>query len=503
MPRFLSAARVAGQFTALTLLLAAVPASASAAGWTCEAKALSFSPGGGERQAPVVANAGGAPCTAAQAGGRPPLPLPLPGTGGLLTAETRLDGPADSPAAQTAFAAGGLGELVVGSASLPLPPPPDFSDVPALDLPGIGTLDIKPALQALVQAPPNLELLRVNALRAEVTGSCVSGVPRLRGTSNIAGVFVNGTEIGVDKAVTESVRLLDSQSIDPSNVDVSKIVGPPGVDLTPLQAQIQPLLDALPTIEIPGEVARVRLVPGERTELGGKLTQHALDVDVALAGRPVLDLTLGEASVGSAEVSCGGVADVALQCTRRRIVLIDTFIRGHRTFLEGVAARRFQGRRVRIRSGWDNRTVARPRVGRDGTFRALAKLPPASVRFTNDARYRASIGREKSLDLKLTRRMVVRRMFARDGEVTIAGRVVRPLGSPVQTVVVTRRVSCAKREVVKRFKPRSDGSFRVSLPAPGDGFAAAYRMATRVRKFADNPKLYPTFTLPRYVDLGR
>jgi hypothetical protein len=496
-----SAARTAGRLTILIALIAAWPAPASAAGWSCEAKAVSFSVGGQARQVPVVANAGGDPCTAAQAGGSPPVPLP--GSGGLLSAETRLDGPTGNPGAQTAFAAGGLGELVVGSLRLPLPPPPDFSDVPALDLPGVGSLDIKPALQALVQPPPNFEFLRVNGVRAEAGGSCVSGVPQLRGSSNLLGVFLNGREIGVDRAVTESVRLVDSQALDPSNVDVSKIVGPPGVDLRPLQAQIQPLLDALPTISIPGEVARVRLVPGERTELGGKLTQHALDVDIELGGRSVLDLTLGEASVGSAEVGCGGVADVALQCTTRRIVLIDTFIRGHRTFLEGVAARRFQGRRVRIRSGWDNRTVARPRVRRDGTFRALAALPPQHLRFTNDARYRASVGREKSLDLKLTRRMIVRRMFARGGNVIIAGRVVPPLGQPLQTVVVKRRVSCRKTEIVKRFKPRPDGSFRVSLPAPAEGHAAAYRMSTRVRKFADNPKLYPTFTLPRYVDLGR
>ena len=87
-------------------------------------------------------------------------------------------------------------------------------------------------------------------------------------------------------------------------------------------------------------------------------------------------------------------------------------------------------------------------------------------------------------------------------KVTIAGRVVRPLASPVGTVVVKRRVSCGRFKVVKRFKPRADGSFRVTLPAPKSGLAAAYRLQTRVRKFTTNPKTFPTFTLPRYVDLG-
>ena len=41
---------------------------------------------------------------------------------------------------------------------------------------------------------------------------------------------------------------------------------------------------------------------------------------------------------------------------------------------------------------------------------------------------------------------------------TIAGRVVRPLGSPIQTVVVQRRLSCGRYQVVKRFKPPATGA---------------------------------------------
>jgi hypothetical protein len=56
--------------------------------------------------------------------------------------------------------------------------------------------------------------------------------------------------------------------------------------------------------------------------------------------------------------------------------------------------------------------------------------------------------------------------------------------------------------VVKRFKPHRDGTFRVPLRAPKDGEAAVYRMTTRVKLYDWLPKTYPTFTLPRYVDLG-
>jgi hypothetical protein len=42
----------------------------------------------------------------------------------------------------------------------------------------------------------------------------------------------------------------------------------------------------------------------------------------------------------------------------------------------------------------------------------------------------------------------------------------------------------------------------VRLKAPDDGEAAVYRMTTRVKLYDWFAKTYPTFTLPRYVDLG-
>jgi hypothetical protein len=54
--------------------------------------------------------------------------------------------------------------------------------------------------------------------------------------------------------------------------------------------------------------------------------------------------------------------------------------------------------------------------------------------------------------------------------------------------------------VIKRFKPRANGRFRVTLPGPTGNEAAAYRLRTRVPRLGR--KLYPTFTLPRYIDLG-
>ena len=99
--------------------------------------------------------------------------------------------------------------------------------------------------------------------------------------------------------------------------------------------------------------------------------------------------------------------------------------------------------------------------------------------------------------------MLVSSTRVRARKVTITGRVVLPLASPVRQVVVKRRVACGRYRVIKRFTPPPSGRFRVTLGGPPSRQAAAYRLQTRVRKFTSNPKTYPTFTLPRYVDLAQ
>ena len=71
------------------------------------------------------------------------------------------------------------------------------------------------------------------------------------------------------------------------------------------------------------------------------------------------------------------------------------------------------------------------------------------------------------------------------------------------TIVVKRRLSCGRYRVIKRFTPPANGRFKITVGGPGSQQAAVYRLQTRVRKFVSNPKLYPTFTLPRYVDLAQ
>jgi hypothetical protein len=487
-------------------MLAVPPTAARANGWVCEASALRAQMLDAPAVEPATANQGANDCKQAAGGGgvTPALPVGVRAT--ALTATTALDGPVAPAANQTARSEGIVSGVAISSLpSLPVAlPQPDFSGLSAVTVPNVGTLDLRPALQALIppRALPNVDLLSVGAAHSAASAQCVSGVPRFTGSSSLTTVKINGVDIGVDQAVSQTVQLINSDSIDPSDVDLSKVVGPPGVDLHPLQGLIQPVLDALPDITVPATLARVRLTPNERVESGTRLTQRALHAFVSIAGQRITDTVIGESTVGTDGVSCGGVADLALQCTTRRLVLVDVFEHGDRVHLLGAADRKYVGKRIRIRLMATRKTVARPRVRKDGTFRATAPLPAEKIRDTSKARYEASRGKERSMRLKLHRRMLVTSMRSRHGKIAITGQVVQPLAAPLKTVVVKRRVSCRDWKVVKRFKPRSDGSFNVKLPAPHDGQAAAYRMNTRVKHSAVGTKTYPTFTLPRYVDLG-
>ena len=192
---------------------------------------------------------------------------------------------------------------------------------------------------------------------------------------------------------------------------------------------------------------------------------------------------------------------LALECTTRKLTLIDVLRQGDRVELLGAADHRYIGRVVDIVFTTSGQTVARAIVNRDGSFETSAPLPPPAVRDTNQARYQARIGGERSLNLKLNRRMLVTSMSSSGGVVTIAGTITRPVGNPPPVVTVTRRLTCNTNQVVARFRPATDGRFKVSIAAPKGVTAAVYRLSTRVPKTPRNPKLFPTFTLPRAVNL--
>jgi hypothetical protein len=539
---------------ALTYALA-VPGAASAAPLQCDASALRGTILGAAAIEPVTANRGATACATKSAGGSQAAALlsALPLNADVLGASTFVTPAGTANDKQAALAQGGLASLRIKA--LPTLPitlptaaiPPELltlsvplasltSQIPLLGpllalLPGLPAsldFDLKPAIDALLPNGqlPSLDLVSIGAATAYAGASCQNGKAVPFGTTQVADVKVLGQTLPVDQLTNQALNLIDTQNIDLGTLDLTKITLPLGLSgalagiLNPLLSTIQsvvlgPLVDALPTISIPAAIANITLTPSSQTIANGTLVQRGPHLQVSIAGQSIADVILGEATVGTTGVDCTpaavpppstppqSAADLALQCTSRRLVLVDVLNQNGRVKLLGAADRKLVGKTVGLRLAAGGKTVATAKVKSDGSFSATAPLPPKAIRDTNKARYQAFIGKERSLDLKLSRRMVVSSLTSSRGKVRIAGRVVRPLAKSVASITLTRRLSCKKNEVVKRFKPKADGTFAVTVDAPDDATAAVYRMSTFVRWTTKTNTTSPTFTLPRGVNLDR
>jgi hypothetical protein len=190
-----------------------------------------------------------------------------------------------------------------------------------------------------------------------------------------------------------------------------------------------------------------------------------------------------------------------LGCGTRSVVLSDVVESGGRVHLSGRAAATLVNQTVTI--VFDGRkTVAIAQVGAEGQFAATAPVPPRSVHDTDHARYRAVVGAVGSLDLKLTRRLILQPPQRSGRMVTLVGRVVGPLAAPVRPVAVSQQTTCGKAVTIKRFTPRRDGSFRIEVPAPAGAPAALYRLTTAVPQSAKRRGSHATYSLPLPILLG-
>lgn len=194
-------------------------------------------------------------------------------------------------------------------------------------------------------------------------------------------------------------------------------------------------------------------------------------------------------------------SEIILGCAKRRVVLEDVFEEGGRVHFLGVADRTLAGKSVEVVLAASGNVVARAAIGGDGGFSATAPLPPRAIRSTNRARYQARLGKLRSLNLKLARRLVVTSLTTSGAQVVIAGRVTRPLADVARRGITVERVAnCRKRTTVMTFKPRADGRFAATFTETTNPGAAVYRLATEVRVSARSRRLAQTFSLPRAVD---
>lgn len=194
-------------------------------------------------------------------------------------------------------------------------------------------------------------------------------------------------------------------------------------------------------------------------------------------------------------------ATLVLHCTQAKLALLDVVIDGHHVSLTGVAIAALEGLPVQI--VFEHKTVvAHTTVGKDGFFSVTAPLPPPKERNSNDARYLAQVGPIKSLDLKLTRRLILEPPVASGRRVRLSGQVTPPLMRPVAPVSIAEQTTCTHKRIIGHFKPSATGHFRVTVTAPKGATAVIYRLATQVRANATSTKPFPTFSLPEVAHIG-
>jgi hypothetical protein len=494
---------------------------AHARDFNCDASAVRLTLGGQATVEPITANRGQASCKEVKSQTKQTIG---PVTLGALYAETTV------PSASSAQAQGGLGLLSVSAdplAALPIPTLGAIDQLPAVPLPanpllptGL-TIDIRPAVKSLVGGLKTGPLLELAGSIATADAKCNGSTPQLSGNTQTVGLKVLGQEIPTNAAVNQALTVFSGQTIDPSKLDLSQIVLPPGLSFTDpllgtvLQDTVKQALAALPPITLPASLLNLSIKPQSQTIADGGLTQQGLSVSLSLAGQPVLSLVAGEARVSVDSVKCtvstpaGEVAPVAaipeqaLSCGTRRLALINVLDRGSYVAIYGAADRRLAGKRVLIRSKADGgKVVARPRVNKYGLFKAKAPLPPQRYRYTNTARYIAVHGSDKSLNLKLHRRMVFTSIRSAHGKVTLSGIVTKPWTDD-RTVVIRQRLTCRKQKVVARVHPDSTGHFKVTLKAPKNGDVGVYRATTMVAFPDPSAPDFRTYTLPGLVRFAR
>ncbi len=486
--------------TAACAAVGVIPSSASAAGvtWRCEASPLSGTLLGRPLPLPT---AGSTTEDCADDATLPTLQLPAPLDTllkvDLLNGVTSVDD-------KGAFAAGGLAHVKVGSLPIPVGDIPIPDALKALDitLPGtktpVATVDLSPAIEA-IKTLPSKDLLDASALYSGVSGTCQDGRAVLAGTSRVLNADVLGLPVDASKTVDSAINLVDTAGIALNTLDLSlaKVTllgGTVDVNTGTVLNALKPILDQLPPIAVPPALAHVKLTASGQETVDGMLVQRALRAQISLGGQSIADLTVGKAAVGGGEDCAPPAAppqNPALECTTRKLALIDVLPEGDHVRLYGAADRSLAGKTVNIVFKATKQVVARVPVGKDGAFTTTAPMPAADIRATNRARYIAKVGGEKSLKLKLMRRMVVKSVRSHGDKVTITGRVVEPLALTPQTITLKRRVTCRKLETVKRFKPNRRRHLRRHREAAEEPRGHRVPAADPGASVADEPEAVP------------
>lgn len=196
------------------------------------------------------------------------------------------------------------------------------------------------------------------------------------------------------------------------------------------------------------------------------------------------------------------VEELLLGCSKRTLVLNDVLISHGHVLLNGSAAKSLLGKKVKIIFD-GKKQVASALVQSDGEFSSTAPLPAARLRNSNSARYMAVSGSQRSLNLKLTRRLILQPPTFSGNSVTLTGQVTGPLTKPASPVTVEQQLQCGNSSKVLTFTPPANGRFHVTITGiPAGAKAGVYRLSSSVLDSPKSRHAFGTFSLPLPVALG-
>jgi FG-GAP repeat len=211
---------------------------------------------------------------------------------------------------------------------------------------------------------------------------------------------------------------------------------------------------------------------------------------------------VGAAAVAGIASTPQAIEELLLGCSKHDLVLNDVFIRAGRVAISGSAAKSLVGKRVKILFN-ERGQVATATVGANGQYATTAPLPPARIREALDTRYTAEIGSERSLHVKLTRRLLQQPPKVAATTVTLTGLLTRPLTKPIAPVVVEQQLECGRTTIVKRFTPPANGRFRVTVTVPASARAGIFTLKSKVAANARSTRHgFTTYSLPLPAILG-
>ena len=170
-------------------------------------------------------------------------------------------------------------------------------------------------------------------------------------------------------------------------------------------------------------------------------------------------------------------------CGQRTLSLVRADVRGSKVVLSGLVAASLAGQKVNLSVRYLGGKAKAQKLGSvtpgaDGQFQARVKKP--SRKLFAVARYRAQVGRAKSVELKLPQSLAsssLKRVAG--GRLEVRGQVDRTVLGKRNPVVI-KRILCGKYTTVGQAKPNKKGVYAVRFPAPPSQGSALYRAETKV-----------------------